>query len=73
MFEAVLKHRQPANCHACKQSRTLSARPQVHFIDFGNEEVVEGGRVRAVPPALASVPPQAQPATLAYLKVLLAL
>ena len=47
------------------------ARPQcsVFFVDYGNREQVPGGRVRAIEPQLAAVPPQAVLCTLAYLKV----
>ena len=40
----------------------------VAFIDYGNKEHVTGAAVRAITPALEAVPPQAQAATLAYVK-----
>ena len=41
----------------------------ITFLDFGNQDVVSAASVRAMEPALAAVPPQAQLASLAYLKV----
>ena len=39
------------------------------FVDYGNREVVPAGRVKALDPGTAAVPPQAQPACLWGLKV----
>ena len=41
----------------------------ITFLDFGNQDVASAASVRAMEPALAAVPPQAQLASLAYLKV----
>jgi len=41
----------------------------VLFIDFGNREKVRGTSVRPMDPVISAVPPQAYPATLAYIKV----
>ena len=41
----------------------------VTFIDFGNKEKVKATSVKAIDAALSAVPPQAQAASLAYLKV----
>lgn len=44
-------------------------RYECYFIDYGNREKLESRRVRPIDAALAAVPPQAHPATLAYVKV----
>jgi len=41
---------------------------EVFFLDFGNVDRVSASAVRPMPPILASVSPQAHPATLAYIQ-----
>ncbi len=41
----------------------------VFFIDFGNADHVRAAATRTITPDLSAVPPQAHPASLAFLKV----
>eukprot|EP00210_Caulerpa_lentillifera_P002078 g1993.t1 len=47
------------------QSKTC----EVYFIDYGNSEKLPADRIRSIESELASIPPQAHPCELAYLKV----
>ena len=57
-----------ARVEAVQRSDPVNPRYEVVFVDFGNRETLGGDRVRAMEPALAAVPPQAQLCTLAHLK-----